>query len=114
VQPALTLAMSADGDRPPTGWTPMPGPAGGGAGRPPFPVNLTAGERAHPEAFDVLDFELFSRQHRSRPGDSHAPYIGCRQETCRQGQTSATRSVGRPGADDGVLALPGIAKAGES
>jgi hypothetical protein len=73
VQPALTLAMPAGGDSPPMGWTPMPDPADGGAGSPPFPVNLTAEERAHLEAFDVLDFELFSRQDRSRPGESHAP-----------------------------------------
>jgi hypothetical protein len=95
VQPALTLAMPARGDSPPTGWTPMPDPADGGAGSPPFPVNLTAGERAHPEAFDVPDFEVFSRQHRSRPGESHAP----------------TSDAGK---NYGVLALLGIAKAGES
>ena len=62
VQSALTLAMPTGGDSPPMGWTPMPDPAGGGAGSPPFPVNLTAEERAHPEAFDVLDFEVFSRR----------------------------------------------------
>ena len=51
----------------------MPDPADGGVGSPPFPVNLTAEERAHLETFDVLDFEAFSRQDRSRPGESHAP-----------------------------------------
>jgi hypothetical protein len=90
----------------------MPDPADGGVGSPPFPVNLTAEERAHLETFDMLDFELFSRQDWSRLGESHAPYIG--KQTCHQGQTSATRSVGQPGADDGVLALLGIAKAGGS
>jgi hypothetical protein len=55
------------------GWTPMPDPADGGVGSPPFPVNLTAEERAHLEAFDVLDFEVFSRQDWSRLGESHAP-----------------------------------------
>jgi hypothetical protein len=73
VQPALTLAMPTGGDSPPMGWTPMPGPADGGVGSPPFPVNLTAEERAHLEAFDVLDFEVFSRQDWSRLGESHAP-----------------------------------------
>jgi hypothetical protein len=41
-------------------------------------VNLTAEEPAHLEAFDVLDFEVFSRKDWSRLGESHAPYIGCR------------------------------------
>ena len=36
-------------------------------------MNLTAEERAHLEAFDVLDFEVFSRQDWSRLGESHAP-----------------------------------------
>ena len=65
--------MPAGGDSPPMGWTPMPDPADGGGGSPPFPVNLTAEERAHLEAFDVLDFALFSRQDWSRLGESHAP-----------------------------------------
>jgi len=73
VQSALTLAMPTGGDSPPMGWTPMPDPADGGVGSPPFPVNLTAEERAHLEAFDVLDFEVFSRQDWSRLGQSHAP-----------------------------------------
>ena len=73
VQSALTLAMAAGGGSPPMGWTPMPDPADGGAGSPAFPVNLTAGERAHLAAFDVLDFEVFSRQDWSRLGESHAP-----------------------------------------
>jgi hypothetical protein len=61
VQPGPTLAMPAGGDSPHMGWTPMPDPADGGVGSPPFPVNLTAEERAHLEAFDVLDFDVFSR-----------------------------------------------------
>lgn len=73
MQPALTLAMPTGGDRPPVGWTPMPAPADGGVGSPAFPVNLTAEERAHLAAFDVLDFEVFSRQDWSRLGESHAP-----------------------------------------
>jgi hypothetical protein len=79
VQSALTLAMPTGGDGPPMGWTPMPDPADSGVGSPPFPVNLTAEERAHLEAFGVLDFEVFSRQDRSRLGESHAPYIGKQQ-----------------------------------
>jgi hypothetical protein len=79
VQSALTLPMPAGGDGPPMGWTPMPDPADSGVGSPPFPVNLTAEERAHLEAFGVLDFEVFSRQDRSRLGESHAPYIGKQQ-----------------------------------
>ena len=96
MQPALTPAMPARGDRPPTGWTPMPDPADGGAGSPPFPVNLSAEERAHLEAFDVLDFELFSRQHRSRLGESHAPY----------GEKYVTRGKrARPGALGGPVPM---------
>jgi hypothetical protein len=68
-----TLAMPTGGDSPPMGWTPMPDPADGGVGSPPFPVNLTAQERTHLEAFDVLDFAVFSRQDWSRLGESHAP-----------------------------------------
>ena len=78
VQSALTLAMPAGGDSPPMGWTPMPDPAGGGVGSPPFPMNLTAEERANLETFDALDFDVFSRQDWSGLGESHAPYIGCR------------------------------------
>jgi hypothetical protein len=74
VQSGLTLAM-AGGDSPPMGWTPMPDPADGGVGSPPFPMNLTAEERANLETFDALDFEVFSRQDWSRLGESHAPYI---------------------------------------
>lgn len=75
VQSGLTLAMPAGGGHPPTGWTPMPDPADGGVGSPPFPVNLTGGERANLETFDALDFEVFSHQDWSRLGESHAPYI---------------------------------------
>jgi hypothetical protein len=62
VQSGLTLAMAAGGDSPPMGWTPMPDPADGGVGSPPFPMNLTAEERANLETFDALDFDVFSRQ----------------------------------------------------
>jgi hypothetical protein len=72
VQSGLTLAMAAGGDTPPAGWTPMPDPAGGGVGTPPFPMNLTAAERANLETFDALDFEVFSNQDWARLGESHA------------------------------------------
>jgi hypothetical protein len=75
VQSGLTLAMPAGGGNPPTGWTPMSDPAGGGVPSPPFPVNLTAEERTNLETFDALDFEVFSRQDWSRLGESHARYI---------------------------------------
>ena len=92
VQPALTLAMPTGGDSPPMGWTPMPDPADGGVGSPPFPVNLTAEERAHLEAFDVLDFDVFSRQDWSRLGESHPP-------TSDAGKKYVTRGKrARPGA----------------
>ena len=74
VQSGLTLAM-AGGDSPPVGWTPMPDPADGGVTTPPFPMNLTAEERANLETFDALDFEVFSHQEWARLGESHAPYI---------------------------------------
>jgi hypothetical protein len=41
----------------------------------PFPVNLTAGERANLETFDALDFEVFSNQDWARLGESHARTI---------------------------------------
>ena len=75
VQSGLTLSITAGGDGPPMGWTPMPDPASGGVGNPPFPVNLTAEERTNLETFDTLDFEVFSGQDWSRLGESHAPYI---------------------------------------
>jgi hypothetical protein len=75
VQAGLTLAMTPGRGTPPGGWTPMPDPADGGVMSPPFPVNLTAEERANLETFDALDFEVFSRQDWSRLGESHAPYI---------------------------------------
>src|SRR5215469_17329805 len=40
VQSGMTLAMLG-GDSPPMSRTPMPDPADGGAGSPPFPMNLT-------------------------------------------------------------------------
>jgi hypothetical protein len=75
VQAGLTLAMTPGPGDPSAGWTPMPDPADGGVISPPFPVNLTAEERANLETFDALDFEVFSRQDWSRLGESHAPYI---------------------------------------
>lgn len=75
VQSGLALAMAAGGDSPPMGWTPMPDPADGGVPSPPFPMNLTDQERANLEAFDALDFEVFSHQDWARLGESHAPYI---------------------------------------
>jgi len=99
VQSALTLAMPTGGDSPPMGWTPMPDPADGGVGSPPFPVNLTAEERAHLEAFDVLDFEVFSRQDWSRLGQSHAP-------TSDAGKKYVTRGKrARPGALGGRVPM---------
>jgi len=99
VQPAPTLAMPAGGDSPPMGWTPMPDPADGGVGSPPFPVNLTAEERAHLEACDVLDFEVFSRQDWSRLGQSHAP-------TSDAGKKYVTRGKrARPGALGGQVPM---------
>ena len=74
VQSGLTLTM-ASSDSPSTGWTPMPDPADGGVTTPPFPMNLTAEERANLETFDALDFEVFSHQEWARLGESHAPYI---------------------------------------
>jgi hypothetical protein len=85
VQPALTLAMPAGGDSPPMGRDPMPDPAGGRAGSPPSPVNLTPGERAHLKALDVPDFEVLSRQDWSRLGESHAPPHQPRQPSSGQG-----------------------------
>ncbi len=75
VQSGLTLATAAGGGNPPMDWTPMPDPADGGVSSPPFPMNLTAEERANLETFDALDFDVFSRQDWSRLGESHAPYI---------------------------------------
>lgn len=75
VQSGLALAMTAGGDSPPMGWTPMPDPADGGVPSPPFPMNLTTEERANLETFDALDFEVFTRQDWARLGESHAPYI---------------------------------------
>ncbi len=74
VHSGLTLAM-AGGDSPPMGWAPMPDPADGGVMSPPFPVNLTAKERANLETFDALDIEVFSNQDWARLGESHAPCI---------------------------------------
>ncbi len=49
VQSGLTLNMPAEGGHPPGGWTPMPDPADGDVGSPPFPVNLTDEERVNLE-----------------------------------------------------------------
>lgn len=74
VQSGLALAMTPERGGT-MGWTPMPDPADGGVPSPPFPVNLTAEERANLETFDVLDFEVFSNQDWARLGESHAAYI---------------------------------------
>jgi SnoaL-like polyketide cyclase len=60
---------------PSAGWTPMPNPANGGVTSPPFPANLTAGERTHLETFDTLDFDVFSNQDWARLSESHARNI---------------------------------------
>jgi len=75
VQSGLVLAMTSGPGDPSAGWVPMPDPADGGVPSPPFPVNLTAGERANLETFDALDFEVFSNQDWARLGESHASYI---------------------------------------
>ena len=62
VQSGLILAMTPGRGDPSAGWAPMPDPADGGVPSPPFPVNLTAEERANLETFDALDFEVFSSQ----------------------------------------------------
>jgi hypothetical protein len=75
VESGRILAMTpGDGNRP-TGWTPMPDPADGGVMSPPFPMNLTAEERANLETFDALDFEVFSHHDWARLGESHAQNI---------------------------------------
>ena len=76
VQSGLILAMTTPGrGAPSAGWVPMPDPAGGGVVSPPFPMNLTAEERANLETFDSLDFEVFSNQDWARLGESHAQNI---------------------------------------
>jgi hypothetical protein len=75
VQSGLILAMTPGPGTPPTGWAPMPDPAGGGVVSPPFPMKLTAEERANLETFDALDFEVFSNQDWERLGESHARNI---------------------------------------
>ena len=75
VQSGLILAMTSGRGTPSAGWAPMPDPADGGVPSPPFPVNLTAGERANLETFDALDFEVFSHQAWARLGESHARNI---------------------------------------
>ncbi len=75
VHSGLILAMTPGRGTPPAGWAPMPDPADGGVMSPPFPVNLTAEERANLETFDALDFEVFSRQDWARLGESHARNI---------------------------------------
>jgi hypothetical protein len=99
VQSALTLAMPTGGDSPPMGWTPMPDPADGGVGSPPFPVNLTAEERAHLEAFDVLDFEVFS----ARTGHD---WVKATPPTSDAGKKYVTRGKrARPGALGGRVPM---------
>ncbi len=46
-----------------------------------------------------------------RVGESVFPDLKASKKTCHQVQTGATRSVGRPGADDVIVALLGIARA---
>jgi hypothetical protein len=75
VQSGLILAMTPGGATPSAGWAPMPDPADGGVMSPPFPMNLTAEERANLKTFDALDFEVFSGQEWARLSESHAPNI---------------------------------------
>jgi hypothetical protein len=75
VQSGLILAMTPGGATPSAGWAPMPDPADGGVMSPPFPMNLTAEERANLKTFDALDFEVFSGQDWARLSESHAPNI---------------------------------------
>ncbi len=75
VQSGLVLAMIPGGGAQSGGWVPMPDPADGGVASPPFPMNLTAEERANLETFDTLDFVVFSSQDWPRLGESHARNI---------------------------------------
>jgi hypothetical protein len=76
VESGLILTTTSGSGKPPAGgWVPMPDPADGGVPTPPFPMNLTAEERANLETFDALDFEVFTHQDWARLGESHAPYI---------------------------------------
>ena len=75
VESGLILAMRPGPGTPSSGWAPMPDPADGGVPSPPFPMHLTAEERANLETFDVLDFEVFSSQDWARLGESHARNI---------------------------------------
>jgi hypothetical protein len=75
VESGLILAMTPGRGDPSAGWVPMPDPVDGGVLSPPFPMNLTAGERANLETFDALDFEVFSSQDWARLGESHARNI---------------------------------------
>ena len=99
MQSGLTLAMPADAGNPPTGWTPMPDPADGGVPSPPFPMNLTAEEGAHLEAFDALDFEVFAN---GRPAQRHPAGVSGEGDQASNGVGGAWRAVGfteqrRPG-----------------
>ena len=75
VQSGLASAMTPGPGDPAGGWAPMPDPADGGVPSPPFPMNLTAEERANLGSFDALDFEVFSKQDWARLGESHAANI---------------------------------------
>jgi hypothetical protein len=75
VESGRIQAMTPGDGNKPMGWTPMPDPADGGVTSPPFPMNLTAEERANLETFDALDFEVFSHQDWARLGESHAQNI---------------------------------------
>lgn len=61
VASGLNLTMTPGRGDPSGDWAPMPDPADGGVPSPPFPVNLTAEERANLATFDALDFEVFSK-----------------------------------------------------
>jgi hypothetical protein len=75
VQSGLALSMTPGRDAPSGDWTPMPDPAEAGVPSPPFPMNLTAEERANLNTFDTMDFEVFSHQKWARLGESHAQNV---------------------------------------
>ena len=72
VQSGAAPALAAADHNP---WVPLPDPADGGVGNPPFPKHLTAEEREHLKTFDELDFDVFSHQEWSRLGESHAKQV---------------------------------------
>ncbi|MCE7004360.1 ester cyclase [Kibdelosporangium philippinense] len=56
-------------------WVPMPDPAATPVPNPPFPKNLTRGEREHLKTFDELDFDVFTHAKWDRLAESHARNI---------------------------------------